>query len=83
MNEQAPTEVSQDEGLRSVNLAPFLNQTKVRNYILEYCQQSPRSHVRKHMTRVSSQVFIDLNSQVEQWMRKRVDIQPSVGKTVM
>jgi len=83
MIESGSPDVSQDVAARSVNVAPFINRTRVKNYILEYCQQSPRSHVRRHMVRVSKQVYIDLNTQVEEWMKRRVDNQPSVGKTVM
>jgi hypothetical protein len=72
-----------DVAVKSINVAPFINRAKIRKYILEYCGQSPKSYVRKHMKRISSQVYIDLNTQVEQWMKHRVDGQPSMGKTVM
>ena len=76
--------MSEDDICRkSLNVSPFLNKAKCKSYMLEYCRQSQRIHVQKHMRRVSKQVFIDLNTQVEKWMQNRINAQPSVGKTVM
>ena len=78
----AETGHKEEEVLASVNKTPFINRKKVKEFALDYCQHSSRIHVRKNMRRVSGDFMVALDVFVREWIRKRVDSQPSIGKTL-
>ena len=72
-----------DDIVRKGNNNPLINRKGVRRFALDYCLRSQRCHVRNNMRRISDQVFVDLEAKMREWIRNRVDSQPSKGKTVM
>jgi hypothetical protein len=76
------TETGSGCATRTLKKTALLNRKAVKRFVLDYCKRSPKSYVRNNMTRVSEQVFIDIESKVREVIRTRVDGQPSKGKTV-
>ena len=74
--------VVDDQPGKAPSKFPLINKTAVREYALDYCKRSPRSYVRSHMTRVSEQLYVEANSMLKEWIRKKVDSQPSTGVTI-
>ena len=82
VGEKRVVEAGADDVARSVSSTPLLNRTHVRAFALDYCTRSERVYVRKKMKRVSEEFMVALNTVVKEWVRKRVDGQPSVGMTL-
>jgi len=73
--------IDDEDVLGKVKKSPFIRRSQVRDFALGYCQRSERLHVRKK-NRIGEEFHIALNSAVKEWIRKRVDSQPPVGKTL-
>jgi hypothetical protein len=60
----------------------LLNRSQVRAFALAYCKRSPRCYVRDNIERVGDSFYENLESQMREWIRRRIDCQPSKGKTL-
>ena len=72
---------SEDDVASSVNPTPLINRSRVKEFALAYCQRTDRLHVRKKK-RMGTEFMVYLNTMVKELIRKRVDSQAPVGKTL-
>ena len=59
-------------------MGSYINKTWCRKFMLEYAERS-RHHEFK---RVAAEAFDDLEAKLRDYMRSKVDSQPSKGKTI-
>ena len=76
-------EKDEDKTARGPSKTPLISRTNVRRFILAYCKRCSRPYVAKHYSRVAESVYVELNQHVRDWCRKKVNEQPSKGKTVI
>jgi hypothetical protein len=79
--EPSEDQASEDEVTRA-RRSLLLNRSQVRVFALAYCKRSPRCYVRDNVERVGDSFYEELESHMREWIRKRVDSQPSKGKTL-
>ena len=86
--EETPKKVTTDQAIvgdqsKASKRSSLINRSAVKHFALDYCGRSTKLHVRKNMKHISGQVYEDLEIKIREWIRTRIDGQPSKGKTVM